>query len=97
MAVYLFGRRALSGSPVGMLVVGGVSLLAIAGGFILGLVAFFARKGEKATGKALAGICINALLIPFMILGIFTRQNVAAKESKAHEPPRKPWSYLSGK
>ena len=97
MAVYLFGRRALSGSPVGMLGVGAVSLLVIAGGFIFGVVAFFAPKGEKATGKALAGICINALLISFTILSSYTRQKVAASEHKVPEPPRKVWSYLSGK
>ena len=80
-----------------MLVFGAVSLLVIAGGFIFGVIAFFAAKDKKATGKALAGICINALLIPFMILSISTRQKVAARESKAQEPPRKPWSYMSGK
>ena len=95
--VYWFGCRALSGSPAGMLVFGAVSLLVIAGGFIFGVIAFFAAKDKKATGKALAGICINALLIPFMILSISTRQKVAARESKAQEPPRKPWSYMSGK
>jgi hypothetical protein len=80
-----------------MLVFGAVSLLVIAGGFIFGVVAFFAAKSQKATGKALAGICVNALLIPFMILSISARQKVAARESKPQEPPRKPWSYMSGK
>ena len=97
LAVYWFGRRALSESPVGLLVLGAVSLLVLAGGFIFGLVAFFATKGEKPTGKALAGICLNALLIPFMILSLFTSQKVAARGNKAPQPPRKPWSYLSGK
>jgi hypothetical protein len=95
--VYLFGRRALSGSPGGMLVLGAVSLLVLAGGFIFGVIAFFALKSEKATGKAIAGICINGLLISFAILSTFTCQKIAARENKAPEPPRKAWYYLSGK
>ena len=95
--MYVLGRRALSASAVGMLAVGVVSLLVIAGGFTFGVVAFFAPKGEKATGKAIAGICLNALLIAFTILSIVTRQTVAARESKAQEPPRKAWSYQSGR
>src|SRR5436309_7044513 len=76
IAVYLFGRRALSGSPVGMLVLNAVCSLVIAGGFVLGVFAFFAPTGGKTgtMGKAVAGIFINGLLIAFAILSIFTRQ-----------------------
>jgi hypothetical protein len=80
-----------------MFVFGAFSLLVAAGGFICGVIAFFAPQGEKATGKALVGICLNALLIPFMILSIFASQKVAARETKAQEPPRKPWYYQSGR
>jgi hypothetical protein len=90
----MFGYRTLSENPGGMLVLGAVSLLVFAGGFIFGLVAFFAPKGEKATGKAIAGMCINALLISFTIHSIFTSQKVAARENAP--PPRKKWSYMSG-
>jgi hypothetical protein len=99
IVVYLFGRRALGGSSVGMLVLGAVCSLVIAGGFILAVIALFAPKGEK-TGtmrKAIAGIFINGLLIAFAILSIFTRQKVAASENKTPNPPRKGWSYISGK
>ena len=99
IGVYLFGRRALSGSPVGMLVLGAVCSLVIAGGFIFGVVAFFAPRGGKTgiTGKAVAGICINGLLLSFAILSIFTRQKVAASGNNTPDPPRKGWSYISGK
>ena len=99
IAAYLFGRRALNGSPVGMLVLGAVCSLVIAGGFIFGVVAFFAPKGEKAVtrGKAVAGICINGLLIAFAILSIFTRQKVAASGNHTPDPPRKGRTYISGK
>src|SRR5262245_10032261 len=65
LAVYLFGRGALSGSPPGMLVLGAGCSLVIAAGFIFAVVAFFAPKSEKTgtKGKAIAGICINGLLI----------------------------------
>ena len=64
IAVNLFGRRALSGSPLGMLVLGAVCSLVIAGGFIFGVVAFFAPKSEKTgtMGKAIAGICITVTI-----------------------------------
>ena len=99
IAVYLFGRRALSGSPVGMLVLGAVCSLVIAGGFVLGVFAFFAPTGGKTgiTGKAVAGICINGLLLSFAILSIFTRQKAAARGDNTPDPPRKGWSYISGK
>src|SRR2546423_14348258 len=58
IAVYLFGRRALSVSPVGMFMLGAVCSLFVAGGLILGVVAFFAPKGEKTRTRAIAGICI---------------------------------------
>jgi hypothetical protein len=48
-------------------------------------------------GKAIAGICINGLLISFAILSIFALQKVAANESKTRQPPAKGWSYLTGK
>jgi len=97
--MYLFGRRALGGSSVGMLVLGAVCSLVIAGGFILAVVAFFAPKGEKSgtTAKAIAGICINGLLISLAILSIFTRQKVAASGNHTPDPPRKGRTYISGK
>ena len=96
LTVYLLGRRALNESPVGVAVIGTVCSLVIVSGFIFGVVAFFALKGEKAgKEKAIAGIFINGLLISFVILSIFMRQNVAARESKT-APPRKGWSFISG-
>jgi hypothetical protein len=82
-----------------MLVLGAVCSLVIAGGFIFGVLAFFAAKGGKpdTMGKAAAGIFINGLLIAVAILSIFTRQKVAASGNNPPDPPRKGWSYLSGK
>jgi RsiW-degrading membrane proteinase PrsW (M82 family) len=98
IAVILLGRRALSESPVGMPLVGAVCSLIAAAGFVFGVVAYFAPKGAAASApwKAIAGICINGLLISFAILSI-TRQKVAASENNTPDPPRKPWSYISGK
>jgi hypothetical protein len=91
IAVYLVGDRA------GMDVLEVFSLLVIAAGFILGVVAFFAPKGERARAKSVAGIFINALLLCFAIFSIFTRPTVAARRETAPQPQRKPWTYMSGK
>jgi hypothetical protein len=93
--VTLLGRRALSESPE-RLVLETVCSLIIAGGFILGVIAFFAPKVENK-GRVIAGICINGLMIAFVILSIFTRQKVAARESHTPKPPRKSWSFISGR
>ena len=107
IVVYLFGRRASSDNPNGMLVAGIVCLLVAAVGLMFGVVAFFAPKGqegekrgkeeEAATmAKAIAGIFLNGLLITFAIFGT-TRQNVAASENPTPDTPRKGSSYLSGR
>ena len=96
IAVNLFGHGAVSGSPLGKLVLGTVCSLFILAGLIFGVVALFARKGgEKGTGrKAIAGICINGLLIAFAILGLFAHQKIAARENNTPAPPRKAWLYI---
>jgi len=99
IVVYLFGRRAFTENPNGMLVVGAVCTLVVAAGFVFGVVAFFAPKAQEAgtMGKAIAGIFINGLLISLAILNIFTHQKVAATGSDTPEPPRRGSSYISGK
>jgi len=97
IAVYLFGRRALSGTSVGLLVVGAVSLLLIAAGFAFGVVAFIAPKDERAAGKRVAGIWINGLLLSFAILSILTHPKASARGTNAPQPSRRAWSYPSRK
>ena len=91
----LFGRQAVSGSRIGMLVLGAVCSLFIVVGFMLGVAAFFAPKGEDSgtRKKAIAGICINGLIIALAILSLFALQKIAATENA---PPRKASSYISG-
>jgi len=99
MAVNLLGHRAVSGSPVGMLMRGTFCSLLSVGGFIFGVVAVFAPKSEKTAtrGKAIAGILINGLLISFAVFGILTRQRVAASGNNSPEPHRKGSIFISGK
>jgi hypothetical protein len=97
IALYLVGWHALRESPVGMPVLGAVSLLIIGGGLIFGVFAFFSPTAEGTTRKALAGVCINGLVILFAILSLFTRQKVAAKENKPPEPPHRARIYMSGR
>jgi hypothetical protein len=76
----------------------GVSLVLIVVGFFFGVVAFFAPKGERDTGKSVAGICINGLLLlSFAIFSIFTHPKGSARGNNAPQHPRKAWSYPSGK
>ena len=97
IATNLLGRPAVSGSRVGMLVLGTVCLLFITAGFIFGLIAFFGSKSEKAGIKAVAGIFINGLLISFVVLSLFALQKAAASANDTQTPPRKAWYYISGK
>jgi hypothetical protein len=99
IVVKLIGAAALGESPVGMLVLGIVCWVLFAGGLTLAVIAFSAPKGAGpgTIGKALAGICINGLLILFTILSVLTRQKVSATENESPAPPRKAWSYISGK
>jgi hypothetical protein len=95
--VHLLGGRALREPPVGMGLIGTLCSLVIVAGFIFGIVAFFALKGEKeGKERAIAGIFINGLLISFVLLSIFMRHKVAARESETSKPPRKGWSFISG-
>ena len=91
LAVNLFGHRNLTGSPFEIRLLATVCSLIVVVGFIFGVVALFAPKREKTgKGKAIAGICINGLLIAFIILSI-SRQKDAATGNNAPNPPRKGW------
>ena len=97
VAVHLLGSRAFNGSPAGMRLLETVCTAIIAGGFIFGVIALYAPKGEKTgKGKAIAGLFINGLLISFLILSIVTRQKVAASENNTPDPPRKGSIFISG-
>jgi hypothetical protein len=95
IAVYL--PWVVSVSPVEMFLLRAVSLPVIAGGFVLAVVAFFAPKGERATRKSVAGICISGLLLSFAVFSIFTHPKVAARANNAPQPPRKASYYFSGR
>jgi hypothetical protein len=93
IAVNLLGHGAVNGSPVGMLALGAICSFFIIGGFILGIIALFASKGDGARQKAIWGICINGLIITFAIVSLFSHQRVAAKENKGPNASR---TYISG-
>jgi len=82
---------------MGMVVLGSVCSLFVIAGLIFGIVAFLkAGKGETR-GKAIAGICINALILAFAVFNILSYQKIAARENSIPGPPPKGWSYMSGK
>ena len=89
---------AVHGDRLAMLVVGLAATLLILAGFVLGIVALFSTRkhGRKGIlGKAIAGICINGLLIAFMLISIpFLMQAgeraKAIQRQKASEQPVQP-------
>ena len=98
IAVYLIGDRTFSEDSLAMLLLGAVSLLVIAAGFVFGVIAFFAPEGEGTKAKSVVGIFINGLLLSFAIFSLFTHPTVAAHANNAPPPPaHKPWTYMSGR
>ena len=64
---------AIQGERLALFVLGLTATLLILAGFVLGIVALFSTRkhGRKGIiGKAIAGICINGILIVFMLLSI---------------------------
>ena len=69
------------------MVLGGICILLILAGFVFGIVALFGTRkhGTKGIlGPAIAGVCINGILMGFMVIGIFGFINAAerAKEKQ---------------
>jgi hypothetical protein len=73
IALNWFTREAVRGNRVGMMIVGCTVILLILCGFVLGIVALVLPKkgeGQGIIGKAIAGVCINGLLIAAMLIAI---------------------------
>jgi hypothetical protein len=72
-AIGIFLPPQVRGSRIGMIVLGLTSILLIISGLILGIVALAATKRHGRVGifgKALAGTCINGLLVLSMLASI---------------------------
>jgi hypothetical protein len=90
-------RQAASENLTAVLALGGLCALFVVAGFILGLVALVSGKGD-GRGQALAGVCINGILILLAVFNILAYQKALARENDAPaRPARRPWSYISGK
>ena len=73
IAMNLFGRQAVQGNRFAMIILGGTSTLLILLGFAFGIVALTGvrKHGAKGIlGRAIAGICINGVIIAFMLIAI---------------------------
>jgi hypothetical protein len=73
IALNWFSREAVRGNRIGMMIVGCTVILLILSGFVLGIVALVQMKKdgrEGVLGKAIAGVCINGLLIALMLVAI---------------------------
>ena len=73
-----------------MMILGGTSILLIFVGFVLGIVALVKtmKQGKQGTiGLAIAGICLNGIIILFMLIAIPTFIK-AAQQAKQMPPQR---------
>lgn len=79
------GQQAVQGNRIGMLVLGGTCTLLILAGFVFGIVGLVGAKKhgrEGIFGRAIAGVCINGIIILFMLISIpgFIKAAERAKE-----------------
>lgn len=69
----VLGHQAVQGNRMGMIVLGGTCTLLILAGFVLGIVALVGTRkhGRKGIfGRAIAGTCINGIIVFFMLIAI---------------------------
>jgi len=81
----IFSAQVVQGNRISMIVLGGTSTLLIFAGFFCGIVALIGTKkhGKKGIfGRAIAGICINGIIILLMLISIpsFIKAAQRAKE-----------------
>ena len=70
-----------------MIVLGGTSALLILAGFVLGIVALIGTKkhGRKGIfGRAIAGICINGIVIFLMVIALPSFNKAAQRAKEMH-------------
>jgi len=77
--------QVVQGNRISMIVLGGTSIVLILAGFVCGIVALIGTKkhGKKGIfGRAIAGICINGIIILLMLIAIpsFIKAAQRAKE-----------------
>jgi hypothetical protein len=73
MGVNILSQQAIQGNRAAMVIVGCTAMLLIVAGFLLGIMALVQTKryGRQGIfGKAIAGVCINGLLIGLMLISI---------------------------
>jgi hypothetical protein len=90
MGVNIFVQAPLRGNRMALAIVGGTAMLLIFSGFIAGIVALVGTKKhgkEGIFGRAIAGICINGVLMALMLLSIPGLMK-AAQRAKAAQQKR---------
>ena len=86
-AMGIFLQPQVRGSRIAMIILGLTSMLFIIAGLVLGIVALVATKRHGRVGifgKALAGTCINGLLVFLMLVSIPGLMK-AMERAKAHQ------------
>lgn len=95
IAVNMFGSQAVQGNRLAMIVLGGTCTLLIVLGFVFGIVALFGMKkhGVKGIlGRAVAGVCINGVIILFLVIAFpaLIRAARHAKEMRQQQTEQQP-------
>ena len=89
IGINIFGHQAVQGNGVAMILLGGTCTLLILAGFVLGIVALVGtrKRGTKGIlGKAIAGICINGIIIFFMLIAIPVFMKAAERAREKQQP-----------
>jgi hypothetical protein len=94
----LMSHEATQRSQSGFFVLASICTLFLAGGFILGIVALIGMRehgAEGILGKAIFGMCLNALFVFVLILSIPMYVGAAELARQARHLPSVPWDYKS--
>jgi hypothetical protein len=97
IALNWFCRDAVRDSRVGMLIVGSITDVLVVSGFILGIIALVRTKKcgrEGIFGKAIAGVCINGLLIAAILITVHVLTKFYIERTNDQQKQRqiqRPW------
>ena len=97
IAIHWFSREAVRGDPLVRAIVGCAVDLLLLSGFILGVIALLRTKKcgrEGIFGKAIAGVCINGLLIAVLLIAfhVITKNYIERTNDRQRQRTiQRPW------
>jgi hypothetical protein len=93
--INFLGHQAVQGNRVGLIILGCIGTLFVFAGFVLGIMALIGTRKHGTRGilgRAIAGICINGIIICLMLIAIpgFKRAAELAKEQQQQGMEQQP-------